>query len=297
MKNTSNSIHCTNRVNFLFPALLLALLTIPAFAQDAEPEKDKEPKKELARPAFESALLGDMQSVVVQTPKTLEWDFQHRFGTLENGIKDFFGIYANGANIRMGLTYTPINRLAVGIGITKNKMALDVNYKYAIFQQTKDDKMPVSVSFFGNTVADTQKGDYNTSPQRLSFYNELIIARRINNKISIQISQESHDNAVIDSAYNNNMLAIGFGGRYKFSAQSSVLINYTQPLSAHKNTAFNPKPGLTIAWEVSTSAHAFQMFFTSYQGILPQENVMYNPLDFTKNGVLFGFNITRLWNF
>ena len=141
MKNTSNSIHCTNRVNFLFPALLLALLTIPAFAQDAEPEKDKEPKKELARPAFESALLGDMQSVVVQTPKTLEWDFQHRFGTLENGIKDFFGIYANGANIRMGLTYTPINRLAVGIGITKNKMALDVNYKYAIFQQTKDDKI------------------------------------------------------------------------------------------------------------------------------------------------------------
>ena len=93
------------------------------------------------------------------------------------------------------------------------------------------------------------------------------------------------------------MLAIGFGGRYKFSAQSSILINYTQPLSAHKNTAFNPKPGLTIAWEVSTSAHAFQMFFTSYQGILPQENVMYNPLDFTKNGVLFGFNITRLWNF
>jgi hypothetical protein len=39
------------------------------------------------------------------------------------------------------------------------------------------------------------------------------------------------------------------------------------------------------------------MFFTSYQGILPQENVMYNPLDFTKSGVLFGFNITRLWNF
>jgi hypothetical protein len=277
--------------------LILLTISLPVLAQDPAEETTKSTTKELARPAFESALLGEMQSVMVQTPKTLEWDFQHRFGTVENGLTDFYGIYAPGANIRMGLTYTPMDRLAVGIGLTRNKMALDLNAKYAIFRQTKEQGMPVSVSYFGNVVANTQAGNYKEELHRLSFYNELIVARRINSKISVQISPSfTHYNAV-DTLYSNDMFAVGIGARYKFSAQSSIIINYVQPLMSHKDSNLNPEPGLAICWEIATSAHAFQIFFSNYQGIVPQENVMYNKLKWGESQFLMGFNITRLWNF
>ena len=211
MKTTRNILEKFERLLALGISLLLSfMISLPAIGQDEEAAKPS--GKELARPAFESALLGEMQSVVVPTAKTLEFDFQHRFGTVENGITDLFGIYSPGANIRMGLTYTPINRLAVGLGLTKNKMALDLNAKYAIFQQAKEGGAPVSVTYFGNVVTETEKGDYTDNIQRLSFYNELIIARRINSKLSIQVSPSySHDNAVVDSAYSNSMLAVGIG--------------------------------------------------------------------------------------
>ncbi len=274
--------------------LIAATLTLPVFGQDEEAAKT--PTKEYARPAFESALLGEMQSVVVQSTKTLEWDFQHRFGPVENGVKDFFGIYAPGANIRMGITYTPIDRLALGVGLTRNKMAIDLNAKYAIFKQTKDDKMPVSISYFGNVVYNSQAGNYKENTHRASFYNELIIARRINSKISIQVSPSfTHFNAV-DTLYKNDMLAVGVAARYKFSAQSSIMINYVQPLSSHTDSKLNPVPGLAVVWEIATSGHAFQIFFSNYQGILPQQNVMYNQLKWGDQQFLMGFNITRLWN-
>ena len=297
MKTTRNILETFERPLAFGVSFLLALLiTIPAIAQDDEAAKPA--TKELARPAFESALLGEMQSVVVPTAKTLEFDFQHRFGTVENGLTDLFGIYSSGANIRMGMTYTPINRLALGLGLTKNKMALDLNAKYAIFQQSKEGGTPISVTYFGNVVAETAKGDYTTNVQRLSFYNEVIIARRVNSKLSIQLSPNySHDNAVVDSAYNHNMFAVGIGARYKFTAQSSILLNYIQPLTQHKDSALDPKPGFMIGWEISTSSHAFQIIFSNYQGILPQQNIAYNRLDFFKGQYLIGFNITRLWNF
>jgi hypothetical protein len=101
----------------------------------------------------------------------------------------------------------------------------------------------------------------------------------------------------MDSGYQHTMWAVGFSGRYKISPQSSILFNYTQQLSSNSNQNFKPKPGLTIGWEIATSAHAFQMFASTFQGILPQENIMFNQLDYAKGQFLIGFNITRLWSF
>ena len=93
---------------------LLILCTASVQAQDEE-EKEK-PRPE--RKAFESAVLIDNQSDVVNSSKTLEWNIQHRFGTVVNGGRDLYGMFA-ASNIRLGFTYTPINRLAVGFGASK----------------------------------------------------------------------------------------------------------------------------------------------------------------------------------
>ena len=54
----------------------------------------------------------------------------------------------------------------------------------------------------------------------------------------------------------NDMVAVSFGGRFKISPQTSILVDYSQPLTQFD--ANQPKPGLSIGTEFATSAHAFQ---------------------------------------
>ena len=61
----------------------------------------------------------DNQTSVIPSAKTLEMVIQHRFGSMENGLSDFLGIYG-AANLRLGLNYTATDWLQIGIGTTKN---------------------------------------------------------------------------------------------------------------------------------------------------------------------------------
>jgi len=278
--------------------LALVFLGAPVFGQEeAAAEKQESSDKKPARPAFESAQLMDEQSVVVPSAKTLEFNIQHRFGLMNNGIEDLFGIYAPGANIRLGFSYTPINNLSVGFGYAKYKQYLDFNAKYALLKQRRDWSIPVSVTYYGDLAIDNRSGIYEKNVHRLSYFNELIIAVRLTDRISLQVTPAfSHFNA-IDSLYSHDIISLGFSGRFKFSNQSSIIVNYTQQLTDHNDPTFNLRPGLTFGWEIATSGHAFQIFATTFQGIIPQENIVFNPNDFSKGEFLIGFNITRLWNF
>lgn len=98
----------------------------------------------------------------------------------------------------------------------------------------------------------------------------------------------------------NDTWGISFGARYKVSPTMIIMVGYDQPLTQH---AINqPKPSINIGLEIATSSHAFQIFFTNYDKIQPQENYMFNQNDFTNedgtgSNWLIGFNITRLWSF
>ncbi len=271
------------------------------FAQE-EGDEGKEVDK-VIRPMFESAYLMDNQSVLVYQEKTLEFVMQHRFGPIENGITDFFGLYGV-TNIRLGLTYVPFKNLAVGYGITKDKLYQDFNIKYGILEQTRSGSMPLSLTYYGNIAIDSRAEKdievFANSSDRLSYYHQLIVARKVNSKLSIQLYPSySHFNAVlafesngeIKGTMNNDHIAIGIGGRYKVTSQGSVIIDYNQPITGHFTN--NPSPNVSFGYEVVTSSHAFQMFFGNYWGIVPQVNNFHNQ----NVKYLIGFNMTRLWSF
>jgi len=97
----------------------------------------------------------------------------------------------------------------------------------------------------------------------------------------------------------NDMVAVAVGARYKISPQTAVTVDYSQPITEFLKD--NPSPGLSLGVEFSTSAHAFQLFITNYQGIVPQKNYMFNRNNFETgpffDAFLIGFNITRIYNF
>lgn len=265
-----------------------------AIAQD-EAQDSTKVIDALERPAFESALLIDNPTNVLFDKNTLEVQMQHRFGLISDK-NTLAGIYGDGANIRIALSYAIHERLTIGFGTTKNNRLQDFNWKVALLRQTRSNSMPVSVSYYGNFTIDARpESTFNLVQDRYSFFNQVIIAKKFSPNISMQIAPSvSHFNAV-EPGMENDMFAIAFGGRVKISPQTAIIFDYSQPLTQFKQN--NPHPGISIGTEFSTSAHAFQIFLTNYSGIVPQQNYMKNSNDFFKSDFLIGFNITRNYNF
>ena len=283
--------------------LLLCLSSGVVVAQDANVKAETKKVKPV-KGTFGSVWLIDNQTVMVPIKGTLEFDIQHRFGIVNNGAKDLWGFFAP-SNIRLGLNYAPIKKLFVGAGITKERMQIDLNAKYAIFEQTPG-KMPLSVSWYANMVIDSRdKSNFREGVHRLSYFNQLLIARKITENFSAQVAPSfswfNNVEAYVDSKGNiqkkmeNGHFAISILGRYKVTGKTAIIAGYDQPLTQH--TTNNPHPNICFGIETTTSSHAFQVFAGNYYGIVPQSNNMFNQNDYTKGQFLIGFNMTRLWNF
>lgn len=286
--------------------LLFCFTTAGLLAQDSTAANSTVPiKSKAVKNTFNSAIIMDNQSVMVPIKGTLEFDIQHRFGTIDNGKHDLWGIFAP-TNIRLGLSYSPINNLFLGTGITKERTQIDFSGKYALLKQTINNKVPVSITYFGNVVMDARKKiNFRENVHRYSYFNQLIIARKITESFSVQVAPgfswfnnvEAYvdKGGIIQPKMKNGHFAISVLGRYKITEKSSITIGYDQPLTEHFTN--NPQPNICFGFETVTSAHAFQVFAGNYSSIVPQSNNVFNQNDYREGQFLIGFNITRLWNF
>ena len=295
------------RLSLTILALVLGLNDL--IAQDSTQAAAPVVKKiSYVKNTFDGNFIIDNQTVMVPIKGTFEFDIQHRFGTVEHGWKDLGGLFAN-ANMLLGFSYVPIKDLQIGFGATNDRMQVDGNLKYALFKQTKNNKIPVSVTLFANSVMDTRAKNSSLPiinlQDRLSFFSQIIIARKINERISLQVSpslsyfnnvEGYHDEAnIIQAKTNNAHLAISASGKFQLSEGLSLIANYDQPITQHPMN--NPNPNISLGLDMKTSGHDFQIFVGNYGYILPQNNNVYNHNDFSKSQFLIGFNISRLWNF
>ncbi len=318
------------RLGYLAVALLIAgslnaqdtTVVVEEVTEEVTEETATEPRKpKPVKNTFESIWLIDNQTVMVPAKNTFEMDIMHRFGTMKNKYNDFYGFFAP-SNIRLGFGYVVRENLMLGAALTKENMMWEGSVKYALLKQTKE-VMPISLTYFGSMGIKTKDEDYRYFTDRMSFFNQVMIARKINDKASIQVAPSvSHINVVngmykkeavkgstgqdsiVTSVVNqmeHSHFAIAFSGRYKVTDAMSILLNYDQPLTKHAKQ--NPDPNFSFGIEVATSAHAFQFFLGNYYFITPQMNNMYNqnnpavPFKDKYKQFLIGFNITRLWSY
>lgn len=284
-------------------------LTSPLLAQENENKEEVAPKKidKPVRSPFGSGYLIDNLTTDVPIHKTLEFIIQHKFGVVENGTSDLFGIYAPGSNIRMALNYVPIENVQLGFGLTKKNMHSDFNIKWSVLKQTRKNTMPVSLTLYANLAIDGREKDVfgidYKSTHRLSYFSQAIVSRKFTDWLSLQVAGSfTHYNSV-DTISDHDKVGIHFSGRVKFSPQSSFIFNYDIPLdiesmySSYGKEALKPKPNLALGVEIATSTHAFQIFIGTADGLLPQDVMMYNQNDYTEGEMALAFSITRLWNF
>lgn len=266
------------------------------WAERADKREEAKPTEKLI---FASPLLINNQTVRNLNKKTLDFTIHHRFGIIDDE-KDVFGLFAP-ANIRLGLNYGLTKWLTVGLGLTKFKHIYDAEWKVSLLRQTKDKGMPVSVTYFGNLGRSNLPNNnfYNQRKlyegvDRLTYLNELMIARKFNDHLSLQLAAKYAHFNYITAGMKYDVIGVSFAGRYKFTKQSSALLEFDYPVTKHD---VNPqKPNLSIGYEVSTGGHQFQVFVGTADNILDAQILGYNQNDISKRQVLLGFNITRLWS-
>ncbi len=288
--------------------ILVSITGLVVGQEEAMEMKDKSPVKN----TFQSVWMMDQQTVMVPIKKTFEMDFQHRFGTWENGYKEFYGIFAP-SNIRIGFDYVPVDRLLVGFGFTKNNLLWDAFGKYALLRQGKEAGSPVSLTYYVNAAIDTReedKTDFKESTDRWSFFHQVMVARKFSDDFSLQLSGNlswfNYKSPVFDDQGihlgrdKNAQFSISGIARYKLSNVMGVMVAYDQPITDQR--FFDPEPNLSLGVEIVTSSHAFQLFVGNFSSLVPQYNHSFNSNSFEtgplgQNQFLIGFNLTRLWNF
>jgi hypothetical protein len=277
--------------------LLFSLFLFPLISRGQEQTEDK---SKPVRFTFGTSILIENHTVATPYKGGLELEIHHRFSIIKN-YHDLFGIYGS-ANTRIGLNYGITEKLMVGVGTTKDYQLQDIQWKYLILQQTGDNSMPVSLSYYGNIVGDLRKSDaFGPAASfreihRLSYFTQLIIARKLNEKFSVQVAPSlTYFNSVPQisdsTGYKNLNLGVSVGARANLFGAHSLILEYDQ-LFTKQDIAIQPKPNLALGWEINTATHTFQVFATNFNQIINQRNLVFNTNDLTKGEYLVGFNIT-----
>ncbi|MEO5570579.1 MAG: DUF5777 family beta-barrel protein [Bacteroidia bacterium] len=251
---------------------------------------------------FKTTKLISAQTNETVHKRTLDFRIGHLFGNVgeesNGGYHTLYGLDASN-DIRISFEYGITDRLTVGVSRCKRLENLEGLVKYRIFEQTTDNKMPLAVTVFANsaisTVENRENAVYPKTVDRLSYTLQLILARKFSSHFSFELLPTLvHRNYVFDANDNNDILALGAGGRLKITRSTSLVADYFynfDPLRKPNNGYwYNP---LGIGFEIETGGHVFTIMFTNAVGILENDFIPNTTDTWSKAGFKFSFNISR----
>lgn len=291
-----------NKINFL----LCALLCTGGMALWAQPNQDgdllsligEENPTIYTSATFKSTRVINGQSIENVGAGDLDFRISHRFGTFNSGIHKMFGLDL--ASMRLGLEYGVNDRLMVGIGRSNVNEEVDAFAKYKILRQIESGpkKMPISVSYFASVVmrgtawSNPDQTNYFTS--RLFYCHQLLIARKFNDKLSLQLTPTLvHRNLVPTKADYHDIYAIGYGGRYKVTRRLAINGEYFQLVGNRlPSTAQN---SLSVGVDLETGGHVFQLHVTNSSSMNEKGFITETTGQWGKGDIQFGFNISRVF--
>lgn len=286
--------------------VLLSLFYSGVFAQDdlmQMLEEDAPKQKEFVYATFKGTRMINFHTNETPGKRTLEFRIAHHFGDLNSGAYNFWGL-DGGASIRLGLEYSYDGRLAFGIGRNSLEKMYDGFVKYRLLRQTTDNSMPLSVTLFSGmfytTLKDPNKAitgidryQYRTS--RMSYANEIIIARKFSESFSFQIAPTMiHYNLVDAKTDKNDVYILAFATRYKITRRMALNLEYGYRLNKYTSKTYYDAVGIGI--EIETGGHVFQMYFTNSLGIVEPQYFTQTTSKWQNAGLKLGFNISRVFS-
>lgn len=287
------------RIQNLLPVLLF-LAASQSFAQNDSLMnligKDSS-KKEYVTGTFKSSRVIMSHSVEMLNEGVLDFRILHRFGRVNGGLYEFFGLDGP-ANVRLGLDYGISNSFTIGIGRSNFNKELDGFLKYRLIQQsTGPSSSPLSLVLVGGSVLRTAHwtdGIDHYFEDRLSYYGQMLLGRKFTEALSIQIMPTIlHRNLTDVRTDASDLFAGGIGGRIKISRRVSLNVDYYYVVNQDAGKGLtNP---LSIGVDIETGGHVFQLHFTNATGMNERSFLSETSGKWGKGDIEFGFNISRVF--
>lgn len=279
--------------------LLIFVLIAPlkGFSQDLEAilEAESSDTTNVVFGTFNGTRLLNGHSVETRKKGILEFLISHRFGRVNSGFDQLFGL--DDSNIRFGFEYAFADNLTIALGRSSFEKTFDGYAKYRLAQQkTGKNPFPLSITLFGSATEKTIK-DYlpenkPTFSERLTYTGQVLIAKKIDRNLSLQFMPTFiHFNTVPESSDPHNMVALGLGTRIKISKRVSLNGEYyynTNPFQS-----LDVKNSIAFGVDIETGGHIFQLVFTNAVSMIEKGFIAETNGGFFKGDIHFGFNISR----
>lgn len=269
----------------------------PAFTQEPDllAGLEEKPGKEYVDYAFKSSRVIMSHSMELIKPGVMDLRILHRFGTINGGAYEFFGL--DQASMRMGLDFGLTRNLMAGIGRSTYKKEIDGFLKYRLVHQAKGPgSLPFSLLLAGgaclNTLRNTDSARKEYFSSRMGYYGQLIIGRKFSEGFSLQLMPTVlHRNLVATREDPNDLLAAGVGSRIRLSRRVSLTIDYYYRLNPNQSDGSqNP---FSIGFDIETGGHVFQLHFSNAAGMNEKVFLAETVNSWANGDIRFGFNISR----
>ena len=277
--------------------IFLSILSLPLLAQDEDLmnliEEETDNKYTEVSATFKGTRLINGHTIETRDQGVLDFIISHRFGTLNSGVQDLFGL--DFAQIRLGLDYAVFDRFTVGVGRSSFNKVYDGFLKYQFLSQS--DKMPVSATGFASVAMRTDeffqnREDYRGA-QRFAYTYQVLIARKFGDRLSLQIMPTLVHRNYVQPEQENDLLSLGMGGRCKITRRVTLNMEYYPLLN---QDIAEVKDAIAIGVDIETGGHVFQLHFTNAQQMNERGFIGEATGDFFDGDIHFGFNIVRAFD-
>ena len=248
---------------------------------------------------FWGTRLVDMQTTSVTDKNEIKFEILHRFGTIEKGEDNLFGIYAP-SNIAMGIEYGLMDNLQIQFVSEKNNKTQELGFKYQMFEQNISNSIPVTMAYYFNLSIDGRdKERFGTNykwSNRLFYTNQIIVSRQINYKFNISTGLSYiHYNSVHNN-FKHDKLELDLALGYRVNRNKSIFISYQLPCDIslfkdYPNKWIKPKSGIAFGFETFSKSHNFQVFMSTRDNITPAKDLTKNSNNVAFKNLRVGFNI------
>ena len=260
-------------------------------------DEEEAPTINYAKASFKTNRIINLHSIENTAPGVMDVKISHRFGIINQGVYDIFGLDV--AQMRIGYDLGITDRLCIGGGRSTLDKAFDGYIKYKLLRQSSGKRnMPVSVSLVAGMALKTIK---YSEPDRVNcfwsrgYYNfHLLLARKFSEAFTLQLTPSMvHRNLTKTKAEVNDVFALGIGARQKITKRLTINIEYIYVLP--DQLAEQYVNSLSVGFDLETGGHVFQMHFTNSQGMNENAFITETVNKWDKFEFRFGFNLSRVF--
>ena len=243
---------------------------------------------------FKGKKIVNGQSVELTSKGVLQFQIQHRFGTLNSGFYNLFCL--DNSQIRLGFDYGVKDWMSVGIGRSSELKTIDASVKIKLKRQSDSDKnFPFTIAtnsavFIKQYRWIEMEEESFVFSNQLSYAHQLLIARKINRDLSIQISPTFVHYNLVKYAEKNDRISLGFGARQKLNNRISVHTEYFMQTKAKMNNDV-----LSFGFDIETGGHVFQLHLSNSPAMIEPAFIHETIEDWEDGDIYFGFNISRVF--